>query len=304
MPAREVASAVELDPSRPIPIPIPAAGDVSPSGVSVERPCSTLFVSTTFPVSARPGAAPIGATMAAMASAPAAAGAKARRITEYLFLQPHPPIQSQAARARPCEALVPRHRRQRVPDGPARPLVVGPSVCRTSGADFGREGPRSGCRPAPGARSPALPGPPASAPLLCARPAGGRGGPGHGHQRGRRQIPTSPCDQAPASRSPHHACDPMSQDHVAVEIRDAFDSSYVARPGLEDRVISAIPWERPSESASSMPRLAVPAAAATALLAVGALLPPTLLRGLHLQFPALTPPATPACSPAAARPDP
>src|SRR5258708_33967985 len=81
-----------------MPIPIPAAGDGSPIGVRVESPCSTLFVSTTFPVSARPEEAPIGATIAASASAPAAAGTKARRIAEYLFLKPHPPIQSQAAR--------------------------------------------------------------------------------------------------------------------------------------------------------------------------------------------------------------
>src|SRR5260370_5241 len=66
--------------------------------VGIEFVSLTLLVSTTFPLSARPGAAPIGATMAAMASARAAAGAKARRITEYLFLKPHPPIQSQAAR--------------------------------------------------------------------------------------------------------------------------------------------------------------------------------------------------------------
>ncbi|HKB33720.1 MAG TPA: sialidase family protein [Candidatus Dormibacteraeota bacterium] len=91
----------------------------------------------------------------------------------------------------------------------------------------------------------------------------------------------------------------MSQDHVAVEIRDAFDSSYVASPGLEDRVISAIPWERPSESASSMPRLAGPVAAAIALLAVGILLAPTLLSKLNLQFPGITAPEAPAYSLAA-----
>ena len=32
----------------------------------------------------------------------------------------------------------------------------------------------------------------------------------------------------------------MSEDRMAVEIRDAFDSRYVASPGLEDRVVSTL----------------------------------------------------------------
>jgi photosystem II stability/assembly factor-like uncharacterized protein len=77
----------------------------------------------------------------------------------------------------------------------------------------------------------------------------------------------------------------MSDDRTAVEIRDAFDTSYVASPGLEDRVISAIPWDRPRAAAGSMPRLAGPVAAAIAVLAVGILLAPTLLSRLNIQFP-------------------
>jgi photosystem II stability/assembly factor-like uncharacterized protein len=76
----------------------------------------------------------------------------------------------------------------------------------------------------------------------------------------------------------------MSEDRTAVEIRDAFDSRFVASPGLENRVISAIPWERPREAAS-MPRLAGAAAATLAVLAVGILLAPTLLSRLNIQFP-------------------
>ena len=64
---------------------------------------------------------------------------------------------------------------------------------------------------------------------------------------------------------------------LAVEIRDAFDSTFEASPGLENRVISAIPWERSRDVAGSMPRLAGPLAAAIAVLAVGILLAPTLL---------------------------
>jgi photosystem II stability/assembly factor-like uncharacterized protein len=76
----------------------------------------------------------------------------------------------------------------------------------------------------------------------------------------------------------------MSEDRIAVEIRDAFDSTFVASPGLEDRVISAIPWDRPREPATSMPRLAGAVAATLAVLAVGILLAPTLLSRL-IQLP-------------------
>jgi len=91
----------------------------------------------------------------------------------------------------------------------------------------------------------------------------------------------------------------MSEDRTAVEIRDAFDSSYVASPGLEDRVISAIPWERPRDTTGPMPRLAGPVAAAIAVLAVGILLAPTLLSKLNIQFPGTSGPDAPAYSLAA-----
>jgi photosystem II stability/assembly factor-like uncharacterized protein len=91
----------------------------------------------------------------------------------------------------------------------------------------------------------------------------------------------------------------MSEDRLAVEIRDAFDSSHVANPGLEDRVISAIPWERPRDPAGSMPRLAGPVAVAIAVVAVGILLAPTLLSRLNIQFPGTSTPEPPAYSLAA-----
>jgi hypothetical protein len=91
----------------------------------------------------------------------------------------------------------------------------------------------------------------------------------------------------------------MSEDRMAVEIRDAFDSTFVASPGLEDRVVSAIPWERPREAGTSMPRLAGAAAATIAVLAVGILLAPTLLSRLNVQFPGTNTAEPPAYSLAA-----
>src|SRR5580704_9277106 len=186
-----------------------------------------------------------------------------------------------------------------MPAGPARALVVGASVRGTSGSCVGRERHGRGGRPASSDRSLALPGPPAPTPLFRARPAGRRGRPGPGHQRRRCQIPTSPRDQAAAPRSQHRGGDPMSEDRMAVEIRDAFDSTFVASPGLEDRVVSAIPWERPREAGTSMPRLAGAAAATIAVLAVGILLAPTLLSRLNLQFPGTNTAEPPAYSLAA-----
>jgi photosystem II stability/assembly factor-like uncharacterized protein len=91
----------------------------------------------------------------------------------------------------------------------------------------------------------------------------------------------------------------MNEDRTAVAIRDAFDSTYVASPGLEDRVVSAIPWERPRDAATSMPRLAGAAAAMLAVLAVGILVAPTLLSKLNIQFPGTSPAELPAYSLAA-----
>jgi photosystem II stability/assembly factor-like uncharacterized protein len=91
----------------------------------------------------------------------------------------------------------------------------------------------------------------------------------------------------------------MTEDLLAIEIRDAFDSTYVASPGLESRVISAIPWERPRGAANSMPRLAGAAAVTLAVLAVGILLAPTLLSRLIIALPSTSTTELPAYSLAA-----
>jgi photosystem II stability/assembly factor-like uncharacterized protein len=91
----------------------------------------------------------------------------------------------------------------------------------------------------------------------------------------------------------------LSEDRLAVEIRAAFDNTHVSSPGLEDRVVSAIPWDRPAERRTSMPRLAGGFAAALAVLAIAILVAPTLMSKLNLQFPGTNGPEPPAYSLAA-----
>ena len=91
----------------------------------------------------------------------------------------------------------------------------------------------------------------------------------------------------------------MNQDRLAVEIRVAFDSTHVPSPGLENRVVSAIPWDRPAEGRTSMPRLAGGFAAALAVLAIAILVAPTLMNKLNLQLPGTNGPEPPAYSLAA-----
>jgi photosystem II stability/assembly factor-like uncharacterized protein len=91
----------------------------------------------------------------------------------------------------------------------------------------------------------------------------------------------------------------MSEDRLAVEIRAAFDSTHVSSPGLEDRVVAAIPGERTRERRASMPRLAGGLAATLAVLAVAILLAPTVMNKLSLQFPGTNGPEPPAYSLAA-----
>jgi len=95
----------------------------------------------------------------------------------------------------------------------------------------------------------------------------------------------------------------MNADRLAVEIRAAFDSTHVLSPGLENRVVSAIPWDRPAERPTSMPRLAGGLAAAFAVLAVAILLAPALLSRLNSQFPGSIGPDAPAYSLAAVSAD-
>jgi photosystem II stability/assembly factor-like uncharacterized protein len=91
----------------------------------------------------------------------------------------------------------------------------------------------------------------------------------------------------------------MSEDRLAVEIRAAFDSTHLSSPGLEDRVVSAIPWDRPAARRASMPRLAGGFAAALAVLAIAILVAPTLMNKLNLLFPGTNSPDAPAYSLAA-----
>jgi len=90
----------------------------------------------------------------------------------------------------------------------------------------------------------------------------------------------------------------MSEERLAVAIREAFDSAHVPSEGLEHRVVSAIPWEQPRLRRST-PRLAGAVAAALAIVVVVALLAPTLLSRLGLYLPGSNGPESPAYSLAA-----
>ena len=94
----------------------------------------------------------------------------------------------------------------------------------------------------------------------------------------------------------------MSEERLAVAIRDAFDSTHVASEGLEHRVVSAIPWEQPRLRRTT-PRLAGALAAALAVIVVVALLAPTLLTRLGLYLPGSDGPDGPAYSLAAVNVD-
>lgn len=81
----------------------------------------------------------------------------------------------------------------------------------------------------------------------------------------------------------------MSDDRIAVDIRDAFDGTYEPNPGLEDRVIAAIPWEAPRRRSFSRPRLAGAFAGALAVVTIMALLAPTILSRLNITLPGAIP---------------
>jgi hypothetical protein len=69
----------------------------------------------------------------------------------------------------------------------------------------------------------------------------------------------------------------MIDERVAAEIRDAFENRHSPNPGLEQRVMSAIPWDgRPGRHASA-PRIAGILAAVLTLLVLAALLAPSIL---------------------------
>jgi photosystem II stability/assembly factor-like uncharacterized protein len=74
----------------------------------------------------------------------------------------------------------------------------------------------------------------------------------------------------------------VSEERLAVEIRDAFDQDYEPNRGLEDRVVAAIPWEEPRRRTLSRPRLAGAFAGALAIVMIGVLVTPTLLSRLNI----------------------
>lgn len=77
----------------------------------------------------------------------------------------------------------------------------------------------------------------------------------------------------------------MSEERLAVEIRDAFDPGYEPNRGLEDRVLAAIPWETPRRRPISWPRLAGGFVAALAVITIVTLIAPTILTRLNSPFP-------------------
>jgi len=85
----------------------------------------------------------------------------------------------------------------------------------------------------------------------------------------------------------------MTDLRLETKIREAFDSKHVASPGLEDRVISAMPWQprQPRQArqarSSSSPRLAGAFAVVLAVAVIVVLVAPTIVSRLGAIFPGL-----------------
>jgi len=77
----------------------------------------------------------------------------------------------------------------------------------------------------------------------------------------------------------------VSEERVAVDIRNAFDQDYEPNRGLEDRVVAAIPWDEPRRRTLSRPRLAGTLAAALAVITIVILIAPSILTRLNITFP-------------------
>jgi len=96
----------------------------------------------------------------------------------------------------------------------------------------------------------------------------------------------------------------MNEERLTVEVRDAFADVYEPSPGLEDRVVAAIPWNEPRPPTVSKPRVAGAFAAGLAALVVVALIAPTVLNRLGITIPGSNPGTEPpAYSLAAVTPD-
>jgi len=81
----------------------------------------------------------------------------------------------------------------------------------------------------------------------------------------------------------------VSEEHLAVDVRNAFDHDYEPNRGLEDRVVAAIPWDEPRRRTLSGPRLAGTFAALLAVVVIVILIAPTVLTRLNITFPGLGP---------------
>jgi len=96
----------------------------------------------------------------------------------------------------------------------------------------------------------------------------------------------------------------MNEERLTVEVRDAFADVYEPSPGLEDRVVAAIPWHEPRPRTVSKPRVAAAFAAGLAVLVVVALIAPTVLNRLGITISGSNPGTEPpAYSLAAVTPD-
>ena len=77
----------------------------------------------------------------------------------------------------------------------------------------------------------------------------------------------------------------MSEEHLAVEIRDAFADVYEPNRGIEERTLAVVPWDEPRRRTWSAPRLTGAFAAAIATAVIVILIAPTALTRLNQAFP-------------------
>ena len=81
----------------------------------------------------------------------------------------------------------------------------------------------------------------------------------------------------------------MTDRQLETKIREAFDSHHVPSPGLEERVIAAVPWQTQPPRSSFGPRLAGTFAVILAVAVIVVLIASTILTRLGSPVP-LRPP--------------
>jgi photosystem II stability/assembly factor-like uncharacterized protein len=79
----------------------------------------------------------------------------------------------------------------------------------------------------------------------------------------------------------------MTDLQLETKIREAFDRTHVPSPGLEDRVIGAMPWDARRARSSSAPRLAGAFTAVLAVVVIVILVAPTILSRFSAIVPGL-----------------